>query len=400
MRWTLPAAIVASFALLIGCSDDSKKRENLSPDPYLKQTSIENCLFNLKYAYGERNIEKFTALLGDQFTYVFDPQDVGGELAIPASWVKADEILSATNMFGGMVNRSGYQCDSISLSFRYGSDVASEHDLTWRKVVLSQIDLAVDSRHHESGDPLRYQAIGDRAELHFAETDEVDASSGKKIWKIVQWEDKPVGLMAATENTTWGRIKASWRGVPSSDPYLKQTSIQNCLFNLKYAYNQRNTAKFTALLHEQFMFVFAPEDVGGETEIPESWGMSDEIVSATNMFGGQANRSGYQCQSVSLAFVSGAEEQSPHEAAWRKVELSQVGLSVDTRSHDTGEPLRYQAIGDKADLHFVQTEETDPACGRRIWKIILWEDKPVGLMAATEPESWGIIKALWRQGTL
>jgi hypothetical protein len=211
MRWMLPAVAIASFALLIGCSDDSKKEEDLTPDPYKKQTSIENCLFNLKYAYNEQNTAKFTALLHDQFTFVFDPADVGGELEIPDSWAKADEAVSATNMFGGLANRKGYQCESVSLNFVSGADEQSPYDLTWRKVTLTQIQLLVSTHDHDTGEPLRYEAIGDKAELHFAQTNETDPASGKKIWKIIRWDDKPVMLKAAVEGTTWGRIKALWR---------------------------------------------------------------------------------------------------------------------------------------------------------------------------------------------
>lgn len=209
MRVRFCVALLVLGGLVLGCSDDKKKTEDPEPDPFMKQTSIANCLFNLKLAYTQRNVAKFSNLLDEQYMYVFDPRDVGPR--IPESWVRADEIVSATNLLDSLQNADGYICQSISLNFLPGSDVVSEIESSWRKVILTQITLLVDTRHKDNGDPLRYQVIGDQADIHFIQTAETDPSSGLKVWKIVYWVDKPIGAKARTEPTTWGQIKANWR---------------------------------------------------------------------------------------------------------------------------------------------------------------------------------------------
>ncbi len=41
-----------------------------------------------------------------------------------------------------------------------------------------------------------------------------------------------------------------------------------------------------------------------------------------------------------------------------------------------------KSLGDQADIHFIRTDEIDPASRARIWKIIYWVDKPIGALAA------------------
>jgi hypothetical protein len=186
--------------LLAGCPfspDHSTEPPVKPPSEYKPNTSITNVLFNLQLSYNKRNYTEYVKLLHENFEYVFDPTDVGGELEIPESWGIADEKVSAENLFTNQPNRKGYRCESISLGFQNGADVASQYDETWRKVILSQIQLLVDTRHKDTGEPLRYEALGDKAELHFVLTDELDPDSGSPVWKIIKWEDKPVALLAA-----------------------------------------------------------------------------------------------------------------------------------------------------------------------------------------------------------
>lgn len=209
MRPRLCALLILGVFLL-GCPDDKKKTEDPEPDPYMKQTSITNCLFNLQFSYTQRNVARFSSLFDDGFIFVFDPLDVGWH-GIPESWGRADEILSATHLLDSLQNADGYVCESIRLSFVAGAVVQNPAFATWKDVTLSQIVLLVDSRNQTTSDPLRYEVLGDQADLSFVQATETDPSSGLKIWKIIQWVDRPVGLKTGTEPTTWGQIKASWR---------------------------------------------------------------------------------------------------------------------------------------------------------------------------------------------
>jgi hypothetical protein len=210
MRSRLCVALLVLGVLGLGCSDDKKKTVDPEPDPYMKQTSITNCLFNLKLSYNQRNVAKYSSLFDEGYMFVFDPSDVVTH-GIPESWGRPDEIVSATNLFTALPNADGYVCESISLNFLAGAEAPSQADSAWTEVTLSQVTLLVDSRHPSNGDPLRYEVIGDQADIHFIQTAETDPSSGLKIWKIIQWIDKPIGAKTATETTTWGQIKAYWR---------------------------------------------------------------------------------------------------------------------------------------------------------------------------------------------
>lgn len=181
---------------------------------------------------------------------------------------------------------------------------------------------------------------------------------------------------------------------PDPYPYMKQTSITNCLHNLKLSYNERNVERFSDLLYINYTFFFAPQDVGAE--IPELWRRQDEIISATRLFGSQQNVEGYVCDSISVNFVAGVAVPSDVVSSWWVVPLSQVSLFLECRDRTLGTALRYEAVGHQADLTFVQTTETDPVSGLGIWKMIKWVDKPVYTKAGSEPVSWGIIKAMWR----
>lgn len=211
MRLLCTILAFMSFLAFPGCSDDKKKGPDPEPDPYMKQTSITNCLYNLKLSYNQQNVAKYRSLIDLEYTYIFDPRDVGMH-GIPESWFYVDEVASAAALFDSLPNLDGYVCESISLNFTTGPETESEVDTTWTEVKLTQIQLLVDCRHRVNHDPLEYQVIGDQATLAFHETDETDPASGLKIWKIIYWVDQPTGgLKATTEPTTWGRIKANWR---------------------------------------------------------------------------------------------------------------------------------------------------------------------------------------------
>jgi hypothetical protein len=181
----------------------------------------------------------------------------------------------------------------------------------------------------------------------------------------------------------------------ATDGYFAPTTIAGAIHDLQRAYNQRDQDHYAGLLADDFLYLFAPQDVGGSGGIPDSWGRVDEIESANAIFSGEPNAEGFRCEAVSLGFLPGSDGPSPIED-WRMATLSQIQLAVDTRHADSGEPLRYELYGDRADLHFVRTVEIEPVSGERIWKIIQWEDKPAATRLSTDPTTWGRIKALWR----
>ncbi|MBD3400633.1 MAG: hypothetical protein GF399_09925 [Candidatus Coatesbacteria bacterium] len=62
------------------------------------------------------------------------------------------------------------------------------------------------------------------------------------------------------------------------DPTTPEILIED----LEYTYNEADHLKYVELLHEDFVFYFDEEDVGGD--IPSSWGYQDEIDATENLF--------------------------------------------------------------------------------------------------------------------
>ncbi len=212
MRTRVLPFLLLTVMLAGGCASDSKKKEP-EPDPslYLPQTSIANVLANMIRAYHEMNYEEYRKLLDVSFVYVFAPQDIGGPNNIPPSWGLPDDLLSAAHMFGHEVNRDGYVAESIALTFAASPYDSTDLGLNWRKVVLSNVNLEVLSRHETNGDHLIYQVLGDKADLYLVETAETAPGTSQGIWKIIRWEDKPISYGSAmTQSTTWGLIKAAF----------------------------------------------------------------------------------------------------------------------------------------------------------------------------------------------
>ncbi len=212
MRMRTLLCMLCTMMLAGGCASDSKKRPIIDhPLEYLPQTSSTNVLANMARAYQEMSYEEYRKLLDVSFEYVFAPQDTGGPNSIPGSWGLSDELLSASHLLGRVVNSDGYLADAITVHFTQGPDTPADLNPEWRKVVLSNVNLEVAAREGTSNDPLTYQVIGDKANLYFVQTEETAPGTDLRIWKIIRWEDKPIGLRTGkSRNTTWGMIKASF----------------------------------------------------------------------------------------------------------------------------------------------------------------------------------------------
>jgi hypothetical protein len=183
---------------------------------------------------------------------------------------------------------------------------------------------------------------------------------------------------------------------PDPTLYLSQTSVTNILANLIRAYDEKNATEYTKLFDPSYRYTFAPQDIGGPNHIPAAWGRDEEITSATHMLGGTTNADGYMAEEITLSFTVGVPTGTAIDSTWTKVVLSNINLSVVGRQTSSQDPLIYQVIGDKADLYFVETDETAPGSNLKTWKIVRWDDKPIARAGpATNDTTWGLIKALW-----
>lgn len=78
---------------------------------------------------------------------------------------------------------------------------------------------------------------------------------------------------------------------PGVQHYLDLTEPWHVLNNLEWAYKEKNIVEYQKIFDPvNFTFFFYSGDVGGD--VPVSWGYTDEISSATNMFTQQPDKDG------------------------------------------------------------------------------------------------------------
>lgn len=133
-RMTLLCTTAMLSSLLTSCIFDADKKD-VPPPPgkvYEDLTERWHVLNNLELAYEDQKIQRYDAVLDDNFTFFFFSGDVGGE--IPAQWGRAEELAANTNLFDkAYVDQDpsdGVQepCKKIKM------DVQWESGLQWQKV--------------------------------------------------------------------------------------------------------------------------------------------------------------------------------------------------------------------------------------------------------------------------
>jgi hypothetical protein len=197
IRWALLLPFLA--VLSAGCifNPDKKDPPIVPPVSNFKvPTTITNVIHNLKQAYIEKNYDEYAKLFTEDYQYIFDPNDTG----VPDSWVLGDELDVHRNMFGGEANRDGNYVTDIQLAFTENEPDTDPQFPEYSRVVLSAVDLRVDTRNKDNGDVTLYLTpAGTQAHLYFLQTDEVHESNQQRIWKIVVWKDAGTGggLLAA-----------------------------------------------------------------------------------------------------------------------------------------------------------------------------------------------------------
>lgn len=217
------AGMVGMLGMLgAGCGEDveppcrpfDKCPPPYEEEPYPARTSPLNVLRALERAYPEREFDEYTKLFAPEFVFEFAEIDVQ-KGTTPASWPLEDELNAARNMF------SDETVDRIELEFSTspvrpaveGDNLPTIEGIF--VVELASVDLIVYTRA-EIGGLLSLLVDGHDAEFFFEESDDVDPSSGRRLWRIVRWRDKPPspGVVSSrpspalpTEPVSWGRIK-------------------------------------------------------------------------------------------------------------------------------------------------------------------------------------------------
>lgn len=192
---SLRTIIIVSALVLVALVSCDEETISYYPDlssPYGVLTELVYC-FNHNQEDGI--IDRMDAVLSPDFTFYFDPDDVGdyvGDYEIPVSWTKTEMMSAITNLFN--------QAYSIALqipTLRQGEDAfgkPGEGDTTFTKTNVT-VDLRV-MIDESSG----YQATG------FCDFEFTKDGSGN--WPITIWWDRTGGALLNPMPTPLGIILA------------------------------------------------------------------------------------------------------------------------------------------------------------------------------------------------
>jgi hypothetical protein len=189
MKTTLGYAArwVGLLALLgvVGCpfSPDSGTPDH-PVDPFLKPTSPENLLANLKTAYRERETAEYESLLAMDFTFVLSPEDAG-QPGMPSQWGRNTEIGIHQRMFDeGLVTY-------LALDFVVGDRVFDDTDQLWT-VTITNVDLSLTGMTPDHPTPKSYSVLDGTSKFWFRQNDWTVPGTSDRVWSIVKWEDSPI----------------------------------------------------------------------------------------------------------------------------------------------------------------------------------------------------------------
>jgi len=178
---------------------------------------------------------------------------------------------------------------------------------------------------------------------------------------------------------------------PQPPRYKNLTEKWHVLFNMQLACNTKDIVHYKELLDpNDFVFFFAPGDVGGN--IPPSWGYTEEVAAATNMFnkGGGVNNN--PILRIDLELVDFMD------AVW--VEFDPVGqpgvyqVVVNYKfSIDTENALVYISTSNSRAQFRVRKD------GGGKWRLVQWNDiDGRGALlsgSGVQPLTWGKLKELY-----
>ncbi|MBD3162856.1 MAG: hypothetical protein GF346_10690 [Candidatus Eisenbacteria bacterium] len=196
--------MIPALAILVGCPFSPESGDDDPPPPpdeYDAPVTIDVALENLQRAYKERNYDEYEKLIHSEFSFVFDPRDVGPDTWPEATWGRGEELDVTRNMFSGEPNREDLIIERIRLDWTAGEPHESPDNEEWQRVILTPVDLELQTVNQNNGDQVFLVTPGGyETYLHFVQTDEEDPETELPLWRIIMWEDKPPvkkGLLAS-----------------------------------------------------------------------------------------------------------------------------------------------------------------------------------------------------------
>jgi len=364
--------LAAAWALT-GCSDsptDTGSGGNHLP----RYTHPDSLILGLMDSYNQREIHLYADLLAADFRFDFLFQDISG---VPGgSWDRATDSTGTGLLF----DASTVTNISLGLDWTAPTDDVLRGQAVQR-VTVTVTDLTVDI----DGGSTTLQ-VSDAQQLFFFIKGRESLGEDTARWYLLEWVDlgNP-GAGAATEMTTWGRIKRRLIDPvpePPNPAYANTLSHPDSLINnLQLSYARREIQPYTNLLSSDFQFHFSPQDADG---IPDGiWNRAADSTGTANLFSSIAVTK----ITLNLAWFPPAPDQLRGETV-QFVEVIFTDLKVDL----FGGSATRQVSGDRQLFYFIQGRESrgeDPA------RLYLFDWTDLGSsdgIPTEEATTWGRIK--------
>ena len=175
-------------------------------------TSRDAVLNNIEVGWNQRKPSAIDDLLDENFTFYFDPGDVGGD--IPSSWNRATDLAATTALLQSNTVPPGSApvCERVVIALDLDGLIWTEVPViasistlteTWYSTIVSY-----SANFEMEGDNIYITVPGAKAQLTVREVE-----GG---WRLVEWRDL-AGQSGATASSrdpsasTWGKIKAIYR---------------------------------------------------------------------------------------------------------------------------------------------------------------------------------------------
>ncbi|UCH79094.1 MAG: hypothetical protein JSU81_03860 [Candidatus Coatesbacteria bacterium] len=198
MRKVLWVVITAAVAL--SCNEPTTPQE---PE-YPEATSPTLVLRNVEMSFNRCDVDRLKAMLGRDFFFYFDPNDVGqsppgSQYIIPESWSYTEFWDALRNMF--------QQAHSISLTIKKDNvGTPGENENTYRagNVILDLLVMI---------DELNGFRAGETGYCNFT-FERYEAEGGQKLWRLTGWWDRTAGggdAAAGSEPASIGKVFAMFK---------------------------------------------------------------------------------------------------------------------------------------------------------------------------------------------
>lgn len=216
-RFTAIAALLF-LASSVACEDSGTTPPPPPDETYQPLTTRTAVLQNIQAAYNNRNTARYENILDDAFVFYLSASDVNNGL--PVQWDRGIEMNTAHNLF------SLTQVGDMPLVRSIEMDILYESGLTWVEdpqplaraqgemwyttTAFYNFQIVVDQEGTDEN-LTYYPNPNSKAQftVRNAGTDE------SPQWRLVEMSDLGSGTLAlrklATEQTTWGKVKALYR---------------------------------------------------------------------------------------------------------------------------------------------------------------------------------------------